>query len=309
MSLEPPLIGAIEGGGTKMVCAVGTGPEDLRSITRIDTTTPEETLDSIARYFLKMRVEHGPVAAIGLGCFGPLDLDPKSEGYGYITTTPKPGWQQVDIVGILKSRLKVPFAFDTDVNAAALGEHLWGAGIDCDPLVYITIGTGVGGGVFVNGQLLHGLVHPEIGHLSIPQPSNSSAVSRDCQCPYHRSCVEGYVSGTSMAKRWGVRADQLPPDHLAWEEMSDTLGHALMNLVLTLSPKKIILGGGVMDQPHLIGLVRGKLRSHLNGYVAAPQLGSGIDQYVVKPGLGSRSGLIGSLALGMQLAAAQGQAA
>lgn len=306
MSENPPLIGAIEGGGTKMVCAVGTGPDDVRSITRIETTTPAETLEGIARYFLKMRVEHGPFAAVGLGCFGPLDLDPHSEGYGNITTTPKPGWQQVDIVGTLKNRLKVPFAFDTDVNAAAYGEHLWGAGVDCDPVVYITIGTGVGGGVFVNGRLLHGLVHPEIGHLSVPPPVNSSAVSRDCQCPYHKSCVEGYVSGTSMAKRWGIRADQLPPNHPAWEEMSDTLAQALMNLVLTLSPKKIILGGGVMDQPHLIGLVRGKLRAHLNGYVSSAQLGPGIDDYVVKPGLGSRAGLLGALALGLRLAREKG---
>ena len=302
MSENSPLIGAIEGGGTKMVCAIGTGPDDIRESTRIDTTTPDETLNSIARFFLKMRVEHGPVAAIGLGCFGPLDLDPKSEAYGLITTTPKPGWQQVDIVGILKNRLKVPIAFDTDVNAAALGEHLWGVGIDCDPLVYITIGTGVGGGVYANGKLIHGLVHPEIGHLSVPPPRNSQAVARDCQCPFHKSCVEGYISGTSMAKRWGVRADQLPPDHPAWEEMSDTLAQALMNLVLTLSPMKIILGGGVMDQPHLIGLVRGKLKSHLNGYVASPKLGAGIDDYIVRPGLGPKAGLLGSLALGLRLA-------
>ncbi|MES2594310.1 MAG: ROK family protein [Verrucomicrobiota bacterium] len=297
-SNQQPLIAAIEAGGTKFVCGIGRGPHEILATHRIDTTTPEETLESVCRWFSRMKLEHGPFEAMGVGSFGPVDLNPKSESYGFITSTPKPGWQHTDVVTRLKHRFKVPVGFDTDVNAAVLGEYLWGAGQGIDPLVYITVGTGVGGGVLVNGQLLHGALHPEIGHLAVPPPTNSLAVQRDCQCPFHKSCVEGYVCGPSIAKRWGVRADTLPLDHPAWEEISDAMGHALMNICLTLSPRRIILGGGVMEQPHLIPLIRGKLMSHLNGYLLIPQLGKEIDQFVVPPGLGARSGLLGSLALG-----------
>jgi fructokinase len=295
---EHPLIAAIEMGGTKIVCGIGTGPHDLRAVHRIETTTPEDTLEAASRWLSQMKLEHGHFSALGIGTFGPVDLDPKSEAYGFITSTPKPGWQQTDIVTFFKNRFRVPIGFDTDVNAAVLAESLWGAGQGMDPVIYITVGTGVGGGVFVNGQLLHGALHPEIGHLSVPPPKNSDAVQRECQCPFHRSCVEGYVSGTSIAKRWGVRADTLPLDHPAWEELADIMGHALMNLCLTLSPKRIILGGGVMEQPQVIPLIRAKLMHHLNNYLLIPQVGPGIDQFIVSPGLGERSGLLGSLALG-----------
>jgi fructokinase len=295
---QAPLIAAIEMGGTKIVCGIGTGPHDIRATHRIDTTTPEETLEATSRWLSRAKTEHGQFAAIGIGSFGPLDLNPKSEGYGLITTTPKPGWQQTDVVTFFKNRFRVPIGFDTDVNAAVLAEYLWGAGQGMDPLIYITVGTGVGGGVLVNGQLVHGAMHPEIGHLVVPPPTKSAAVQRECQCPYHKSCVEGYVCGPAIAKRWGVRADMLPMDHPAWEEIADVMGHALMNLCLTLSPKRIILGGGVMEQPQLIPLIRGRLIHHLNGYLLIPQLGRDIDNFVVSPGLGSRSGLLGSIALG-----------
>jgi len=298
MSMAAPLIAAIEAGGTKIVCGIGTGPQEIRETHRIPTTTPEETLEAVSRWLSKMKVEHGPFAAIGIGTFGPVDLNPASETYGYITTTPKPGWQHTDVVHFLRNRFHVPIGFDTDVNAAVLAEYLWGAGQGMDPLVYITIGTGVGGGVLVNGQLLHGALHPEIGHLAVPPPYNSLAIQRECQCPFHKSCVEGYVCGPALAKRWGVRADMLPPDHPAWEEIADVLGHALMNLTLTLSPHRIILGGGVMEQPQLIGLIRAKLALHLNGYLIVPELGRHLDDYIVTPGLGDRSGLLGALALG-----------
>ena len=295
---DQPLIAAIEMGGTKIVCGIGTGPHDLRSVHRIETTTPEETLEAASRWLSKMKIEYGHFASLGIGTFGPVDLNPNSEAYGFITTTPKPGWQQTDIVTFFKNRFRVPVGFDTDVKAAVLAEYLWGAGQGMDPVVYITVGTGVGGGVLVNGQLLHGAMHPEIGHLSVPPPKNSYAVQRECQCPFHRSCVEGYVSGTSIAKRWGVRADMLPFEHPAWEELADVMGHALMNLCLTLSPKRIILGGGVMEQPQVIPLIRAKLMHHLNGYLLIPQVGREIDQFIVSPGLGAHSGLLGSLALG-----------
>lgn len=298
MNDPQPLIAAIEMGGTKIVCGIGTGPHDMLAVHRIETTTPEETLEGVSRWLSRAKTEHGQFASIGIGSFGPLDLNPKSEAYGFITTTPKPGWQHTDVVTFFKHRFKVPVGFDTDVNAAVLAEYLWGAGQNMDPLIYITVGTGVGGGVLVNGQLLHGALHPEIGHLVVPPPTNSLAVQRACQCPFHKSCVEGYVSGPAIARRWGVRADSLPLDHPAWEEIADVMGHALMNLCLTLSPRRIILGGGVMDQPQLIPLIRGRLMSHLNGYLLVPQLGRDIDNFVVPPGLGNRSGMLGALALG-----------
>lgn len=293
-----PLIAAIEGGGTKFVCGLGRSPDEMLATHRVETTTPDETLDLVCDWLSQMKHQHGPFEAIGVGTFGPVDLDPQSETYGYITSTPKPGWQQTDVITPLKDRFKVPVGFDTDVNAAALAEFLWGAGQGMDPLIYITVGTGVGGGVWVNGQLLHGALHPEIGHLAVPPPLNSLAVNPDCQCPFHKSCVEGYVCGPAIAKRWGVRAEMLPVDHPAWEEIADVMAHALMNLTLTLSPKRIILGGGVMAQPQLIPRIRGKLISHLNGYLLIPQLQREIEQYIVPPGLGSHSGLLGSLALG-----------
>ena len=293
-----PLIVAIEGGGTKFVCGIGTGPHDILETTRIDTTTPTETLENVSHWISKMKVAHGPIAAIGIGTFGPVDLNADSETYGFITSTPKPHWQQTDVVSFFKHRFKVPIGFDTDVNAAVLAEYLWGAGQGKDPLIYITVGTGVGGGVLVNGQLLHGLLHAEIGHLIVPEPVNSQAIQREGQCPFHKSCVEGYVCGPSIAKRWGVKADALPPNHPAWEEVADVMGYALMNLTLSLSPKRIILGGGVMQQPHLIPLIQGKLMQHMNGYLMVPELSHDIDKFVVTPGLGTRSGLLGSLALG-----------
>jgi fructokinase len=298
MSEKAPLIAAIEAGGTKFVCGIGTGPHDIQAVTRIETTTPEETLEAVCRFLAKAKAQYGNIAAIGVGCFGPLNLNPASESYGFITTTPKPGWQHTDIVTFLKNRYRVPVGFDTDVNAAVLAEYLWGAGQNMDPLIYITVGTGVGGGVLVNGNLLHGLVHPEIGHLIVPPPVNSLAIMRDGQCPFHKNCVEGYVCGPAISKRWGVKADALPFDHPVWEEIADVMGHALMNLCLTLSPRRIILGGGVMSQPHIIPLIRGKLAQHLNGYLMMPQFGKELDQFVVEPGLGTRSGLVGSLALG-----------
>ncbi|WP_395743770.1 ROK family protein [Prosthecobacter sp.] len=298
MSEEAPLIAAIEAGGTKFVCAVGTGPHDMRDVTRIPTTTPEDTLAGVTRFLSMAKSKYGSIAAIGIGSFGPIDLDRKSETYGYITSTPKPGWQFTNIVPKLQDRYHVPVAWDTDVNAAVLGEYLWGAGQDTDPLIYITVGTGVGGGVLVNGQLLHGLLHPEIGHLLVPPPQNSSAIQQACHCPFHKSCVEGYICGPALASRWGVKAEALPPDHPAWEEVADVMAHALLNLTLSICPKRIILGGGVMSQEHILPLIRGQLHKLNNGYLRVPELGRSIDDFIVAPGLGARSGLLGALALG-----------
>lgn len=295
---EAPLIAAIEAGGTKFVCAVGTGPEDIRIETTIDTKEPKDTIHAVVRFLSGAKAKVGPFEAIGIGSFGPVDLNPTSKTYGFITTTPKRGWQHTDLAGPLKSQFKVPVNFDTDVNAAVLGEYLWGSGEGCDPLIYITVGTGIGGGVIVNGHILHGLMHPEIGHLCVPPPASSGAVVAECQCPYHKSCVEGYASGSAIMKRWGVRPDSLPGNHPAWEDVSDVLAHALVNLILTLSPQRIILGGGVMHQGQLFPLIRSKVILILNGYLQTPEIVRNIDQFIVAPGLGDRAGVLGALALG-----------
>ena len=295
---QPPLIAAIEAGGTKFVCALATGPDQILEENTIATTNPKDTMHAVMRFLSGAKAKHGPFAAIGVGSFGPVDLDPASKTFGYITTTPKHGWQHTDLVGPLKTQFKVPVGFDTDVNAAVFGEYMWGAGKGCDPLIYITVGTGIGGGVIVNGHLLHGLLHPEIGHLHVPPPSSEGALSSDCQCPFHKSCMEGYASGPAIMRRWGKRAESLPPDHPVWADVSDVLAHGLANLILTLSPRRIILGGGVMHQAHLLPLIQSKVTRILNGYLQLPEITRNIDSFIVAPGLGDRSGLLGALALG-----------
>ncbi len=298
MSHPEPLIAAIEAGGTKFNCTLGRGPNKILATTRIATTTPKETLDAVLRFFAGAKAKYGAFAAFGVGCFGPLDLDEQSESYGSITSTPKPGWQNTDIVGFLKARFHVPIGFDTDVNGAVLGEYYWGAGRGADPLVYITVGTGVGGGVLVDGKLLHGLLHPEIGHIHVPPPKASAAFKAEGHCPFHHHCVEGYVSGPAIAARWGVSAEKMPYDSPAWDEVAEVLAHLCVNLTLTLSPKRIILGGGVMKRTHLLGLVRGQFNTILNGYLRAPEYGLKLDEYLTAPGLGDDAGLLGALALG-----------
>lgn len=213
------LIGGIEAGGTKFVCAVGSGPNDIRAEHRFPTTTPEETLAQAIAFFQAQEGEHGRIAAIGIAAFGPLDPNPASPTFGYITTTPKPGWANADVVGVIKTALGVPVGFDTDVNGAALGEHRWGAAQDVDTFIYLTIGTGVGGGVMVNGRLLHGLIHPELGHISLPHDWAQDPYKG--RCPYHGDCLEGMAAGPAIGERWGQPAFELPADHPAWELEAD----------------------------------------------------------------------------------------
>ena len=299
MHSQAPLIAAIEAGGTKFVVAIGTGPDDIRDIARIETVDPSHTMRETIQFIAAGNRKYGKIEAIGVGSFGPIDLAPESATYGFITTTPKPGWQHTSIVQPLHSRFQVPVGFDTDVNAAAIGEMLWGSGQDCDPLIYITVGTGVGGGVIVNQQPLHGLLHPEIGHLSVPIPRSKGVVVPECQCPYHKSCLEGFVCGPAILSRWGVKAEELPGDHPALEEVAETLAHGLINVILTVSPKRIILGGGVMKIKGLIESVRSHVVRLLNGYISAAAIIYEIDRYIVAPGLGDRAGICGAMALGL----------
>ena len=286
-----PLYGGIEAGGTKFVCALGTGPDDVRALTRFPTRTPDETLAEAVAFF---RAQPEPPVAIGIGSFGPVDPNPASSTYGYITSTPKAGWLNTDVAGAVRRALGVPVGFDTDVNAAALGEHRWGAAQDVDTFLYITVGTGFGGGGLIRGQLMHGLLHPEMGHIFIPR-----ALGDDFEgvCPFHGTCLEGLATGPALAARWGRPGHELPEDHPAWAFEAHYLALAVVNFILTLSPQRIILGGGVMHQAHLFPMIREAVQRHLNGYVQHPQILGTIDRYIVPPALGDRAGVLGSMAL------------
>ncbi len=291
------LYAGIEAGGTKFVVALGNS-EGIRDCETIDTTTPAETLDNVIDWLDAASREHGRFEAIGIGSFGPVDLDRESASYGSITTTPKPGWQNVPLVQVFEERFGLPVGFDTDVNAAALGEHLYGAGQGIDPLVYLTVGTGVGGGVIVNGGPLHGLLHPEMGHLLVPAPQTPGVVDPRCQCPFHESCLEGFVCGPAIAKRWGVaKAAALPAGAPAWEEVGETLAHGLVNITVTLSPRRIIVGGGVLKGPGLLDTARRHFQRLLNNYLRVPQITDDVGNYIVAPGLGDWAGVRGALAL------------
>jgi fructokinase len=288
-----PLVGAIEAGGTKFVCAIGTGPGDVRDETRIATTTPAETIGRALDFFARHR---DPMVAIGIASFGPADLDPRSPTWGFITTTPKPGWQQTDLAGAFASRLAVPVAFDTDVNAAALAEHRWGAARDVRSMVYVTVGTGIGGGALVDGRPVHGLVHPEMGHMRVPHDRALDPFAG--VCPYHGDCLEGLASGPAIRARWGVPGERLSPDHPAWDLEARYLALGLVNVIATLSPERIVIGGGVVRRAGLLARVRAHLIALLAGYVRADAIADdGAARYLVAPGLGDRAGIAGAIAL------------
>jgi fructokinase len=292
--------GGIEAGGTKFICIIAESPEKILAEIRVPTTNPDDTLGQSIAFFqtFKSRYPDLPIRAIGVSCFGPVDLQTGSATYGYITTTPKPGWANTNIVGQIRNALELPVAFDTDVNGAVMGESHWGIGKGLDSLLYLTIGTGIGGGVLINGKPIHGLVHPEMGHVRLPHDWKEDAYSGYCR--YHGDCFEGLAAGPAIEKRWGIKAENLPIDHPAWELEAGYIALALMNFVCTLSPHRIILGGGVMHQPHLLQLVRKKLKAYLNGYVQSPDILEHIDQYIVPPGLKDRSGVLGAIALAIQ---------
>jgi len=290
------LYGGIEAGGTKFVCMVGGGPDDIRAEVRFPTTSPVETIGHAADFF-KQQAQEAHLAAIGIGSFGPVDLDPASPTFGYITTTPKPGWANTNFIGMLRAALDVPIVFDTDVNAAAFGECRWGAAQGLDPIIYLTIGTGIGGGVICNGKPLHGLVHPEMGHMLMRHDRELDPFPG--VCPFHGDCFEGLASGPSMKKRWGQPAETLPDAHPAWNIEAHHIAVALANLVLNFSPRRIVVGGGVMQQAGLFPLVRRKTQQFLNGYVQSTQITERIDEYIVPPALGHRSGVLGAIALAM----------
>jgi fructokinase len=271
------MLGAIEAGGTKFICGVGTGPEDLRTI-EIPTTDPKATVERAVAFFRSQQ----PITALGIGSFGPLDLKT-----GHITSTPKPGWRDFDLAGALRGSLGVPVRLDTDVNAGALGEARWGAGQGLHDFLYVTVGTGIGGGAIANGRLVYGIRHPEMGHVRVPHDLLSDPYT-GC-CPFHGDCLEGLASGPAIEARWGRPAEELPPDHPAWALEAHYLALAVNNWACVLSPESIILGGGVMRQAQLFPMIRAAFDSLLKGYMPASA--------IVPPLLGGRSGILGAIAL------------
>jgi fructokinase len=261
------VFGCIEAGGTKFVCGVGSGPDDLR-LGSFPTSSPAATIEKVGNFF-RDHVTQG-LRAVGIGSFA----------------------------GVVRRALGVPVGLDTDVNAAALGEARWGAGQGIPDFLYLTVGTGIGGGAMVHGNVVHGLLHPEMGHIRIPHD-----LARDPYrgaCPYHQDCLEGLASGPAMEARWGVPAQELPVDHPGWVLEAHYLALGLATWVCTLSPQRILIGGGVMQHQHLFPMVRRELAILLNGYIQASALRDDIASYVVPPLLGNRAGVLGALILAEQ---------
>jgi fructokinase len=292
--------GGIEAGGTKFICMVASGPGHIVEEVRFPTTTPEETLGKAVQFFRPF-VSSGQVSAIGVGAFGPLDLNPDSPTYGFIASTPKPYWSNTDVRGTLQRGLNVPIAIDTDVNAAGLGESVWGASKGFDPSLYITIGTGIGGGYIKDGKPLVGLLTPEMGHILLPHDNELDPF--DGSCPFHGDCFEGLASGPAIEKRLGLAGADVPENDAFWGIEADYIASALMNYILVLSPKKIILGGGVMQRQFLFAKIRRRVHELLNGYVSSKSMLENIEEYIVPPGLGNQSGSLGAIALAMQIGA------
>jgi fructokinase len=284
-------IGSVEAGGTKFVCGIGNEEGIIEERVSFPTEHPDTTIKNVISFFKNKQIE-----ALGIGTFGPIDIDPSSDTYGYVTATPKPGWSNFNFLGTLQAAFEVPFGWDTDVNAAALGEAKWGAAKGLDSCVYYTIGTGIGVGVYAEGKLIHGLIHPEGGHVLIRRHESDKF---EGFCPFHGDCLEGVAAGPAIQRRWGKSGADIPVDHPAWEMEAYYLAQAVSNTVLMLSPKRIILGGGVMHQSHLYPMVRDEVRKLLNGYVKAAAILEHIDSYIVPPGLGDNAGLCGGLALGL----------
>ena len=282
------LYGALEAGGTKMVCAIGDENGKILEQVSIPTTTPDETMPAIIDYFKEKDIK-----AIGIACFGPIDLDKNSETYGYITTTPKKGWNNYNIVGAVKDALKIPVGFDTDVNGSLLGEVTYGSAKGLSDVIYLTIGTGIGGGVMSGGKLLHGMLHPELGHIRIGKRDSDKGGS---VCPFHDDCLEGLASGPSIEKRWGKKGIDLADNEAVWQLEAEYIARALMNYCLTLSPRKIILGGGVMHQKQLFSLIREAFKVNMAGYIKTKEL-EDLEEYIVPASLNDDQGIMGAIKL------------
>jgi len=294
---EPgPLLGGVELGGTKCVCLIGTGPEDIRAQVALPTgNDPDVTLGRIEEVLRNGQSQHGSFRALGIASFGPVDLARHSPTYGSITSTCKPGWSNTPVAARLRQAFNVPVGFDTDVNGAALAEGRWGAARDLDDFAYVTVGTGVGVGLVVNGALVHGFGHPELGHIRLARKSGDHWPGA---CAFHGDCVEGLASGVAIVVRTGVPAHQIAADNPAWGLVTHALAQLLHTLVLATAPRRILVGGGVIEaRPALLAKIRRQLLASLNDYLDLERLAGSIDRYVVPPGLAALAGPLGALAL------------
>lgn len=292
--MEDTLIGALEAGGTKMVCAVGRADGTVLESEQIPTTTPQETMALVCSWFKKR-----DISSLGIGAFGPTAVNPNSVHYGYILETPKTSWRYFDMLGTLRRELDIPCGYDTDVNVACLGECAFGCAKGYDNVVYLTIGTGVGAGVMIGGQMIHGMLHPEAGHILVTR-NPSDTIGDRSGCPYHNDCLEGLVAGPGIKKRWGgKRASELAEDEAAMDLLSGYLAQALMTYILCYSPQIIVIGGGVADHTPIVPLARAKTVQLLNNYIVTPEI-ENIDSYIVNNSLEGMQGIMGCLALGAQ---------
>ncbi len=285
------VLGALEAGGTKMVCAIGDEKGTILDRTTFPTESPERTIPRMISYFKNFKLD-----ALGIGTFGPADLNSASRTYGAITTTPKLSWANYNIRSAFADALRIPVGFDTDVNAAALGEATFGCMQDINTGIYITIGTGVGVGIMINRNLLHGMLHPEGGHILLSRHSSDTYKG---SCPYHDNCLEGLAAGPAIEGRYGKKAIELKDISEVWELEADYIAQALMNYILILSPERIVLGGGVMHQEQLFPLVRKRTAELLNGYIKTLQLNN-LDTYIVPPSLNDNQGVLGCLKLALE---------
>lgn len=301
------LLAGVELGGTKCVCVLGTGPDNLLAQERLPTQDPEATLAHVESVLENWVGRHGAIAALGIASFGPLDLNLSSRTYGHIAATTKPGWSNTRVAGRLAERLQVPVAIDTDVNGAALAEGRWGAAVGLADFAYVTVGTGVGVGLIVNGRTVFGCHHTEMGHLRIPRRAGDRWPGA---CSFHGDCVEGLASGPAIEARVGAPADSLAQDHPVWDTVVHALAQLLHAVVLTTAPQRIVMGGGVLaSRDSLFPRIRQELRRSLNGYLKADELESGLSQYVVPPALGGLAGPLGALVLAGEAASARSQGA
>ncbi len=290
--------GAIEAGGTKVICGWADEKGELLETTRIDTGLPEEVIPEVTQFFLSVS-ESGTIApaGIGVGTFGPVELDADNASYGSILRTPKPGWEGANWVAPLKTLFPgVPVVVETDVNAAAIAEMRWGAARWIEDLVYITIGTGIGAGIITNGKPIHGLTHPEVGHMHIPRTEEDRKAFAG-HCPFHGDCLEGLAAGPAIEARWSEPAESLPSSHRAWGPVADAIAWACVNLIFTVSPRRIIIGGGVSQAPGLFPKIRERVVKNMAGYVDRPEVTDYIDEYIVPPELGQEAGIKGAIAL------------
>jgi fructokinase len=297
--LAEPLYGAIEAGGTKFVCAAARDVATPVAETRIETTDPATTLAAVERFFADVEGRHGAFSAFGIGTFGPVDLRRSSPSFGRLLATPKPGWAGTDLVTPFATRFGCPVAIDTDVNAAARAEATLGAGQGCETVVYVTVGTGIGGGVWAGGRTLRGLLHPEMGHIRVTRPERDRGFPG--VCPFHRDCLEGVASGAAIVARHGAPLDRLPAGDEAVALVGDYLGQLAANVTLMLSAQRIVFGGGVLRDARLLPAIRASAARVLNGYPAVGSNAALLESIIVPPELGERSGLCGAILLAQTL--------